>query len=265
MRAVDLTPTEERGGGRGPTRTGNLPYVLLAGLALALIGVAVLALTSKQISDNKDEVATLQQDLTAAEAKANELRPFADFRAMQESRTSTVRALAQSRFDWERVIQELSLVIPSDIWLINITGSVTPDVSVTDGAEITARDAVAGPALELIGCAPSQDSVATFVAALEDIDGVTRVGVTSSERPEPESVSSGPTEGQDDCRTRDFISQFEIVIAFDAVPAPAGAVAPPPSVPAPTAGTPEQQQQLASAGQQTSEARQAADTFIPGG
>ena len=39
------------------------------------------------------------------------------------------------------------------------------------------RAAIAGPALELSGCAKGQEAVAGFVTALKDIDGVTRVGV----------------------------------------------------------------------------------------
>ena len=30
---------------------------------------------------------------------------------------ATVTSLADSRFDWERVMRELSLVLPADVWL----------------------------------------------------------------------------------------------------------------------------------------------------
>jgi Tfp pilus assembly protein PilN len=276
MRPVDLTPEEERGrrgvaSDRAPSRAGNLSYVIVGALALCVIGVAALALTSKSISDKEAEVAGLEQDLADSEAKAAALAPFAQFRAIQESRAGTVASLAKSRFDWERVIRELSLVLPPDVWLTNLTGTVTPEVSVPNDASISARDSVLGPALELVGCAPSQDSVAGLAAALEDIDGVTRVGVASSELPEPGNVdSAGSSEGDDaECRTRRFISKFQIVLAFDAVPVPAGATAPPPSVPAPlpSGGEP----QLAdttgqdSAAQQSATAQNATETYVPGG
>src|SRR5262245_31827973 len=124
MRAVDLTPAEERqGGGRGPTRTGNLPYVILIGLALGVLGFGVLALTNKSISEKESQITSVEADLVAAQERADAMRPFAEFRAMQELRNATVASLAQSRFDWERVIQELALVVPSDVWLINVTGT----------------------------------------------------------------------------------------------------------------------------------------------
>jgi len=267
MRAVDLTPPEERqGGGRGPTRTGSLPYVILIGLALGVIGFGVLALTNKQISEKESQITTLEADLVTAQQRGDAMRPFAEFRAMQELRNATVASLAQSRFDWERVIQELALVVPSDIWLINVTGTVVPDVAVQNSAEITARDSVAGPALELVGCAPSQDSVASFAAALEDIDGVTRVGVSASERPDPDTEVSASGENEEDCRTRDFISRFEIVVAFDAVPAPATAAAPPSTVPGTLAPAPSGQvASTNTATEQAGEAQQAAGTVLPGG
>jgi len=273
MRPVDLTPEEERGrgGDRTPTRAGNLSYVVVAALALCVIAVAAMALTSKSISDKEAEVAQLEQDLASAEANAAALQPFTTFRSIQESRASTVASLAQSRFDWERVIRELSLVLPSDVWLTNLTGTVLPEVSVPNEAAISVRDSILGPALELVGCAPSQDSVAGLVAALEDIDGVTRVGVASSELPDPSSVnpSSQSDDAEEECRTRKFISKFEIVLAFDAVPVPTGATAPPPSVPAPLPSGGESQladtTAQASAAEQTAEAQNATETYIPGG
>jgi hypothetical protein len=69
--------------------------------------------------------------------------------------------------------------------------------------------------------------VAGFVTALKDIDGVTRVGVQSSELGEQEEGAGSTggasgSEGGGDCQTRDFIAAFDIVVAFDAAPVPAG-------------------------------------------
>lgn len=277
MRPVNLIPADERRGDRAPMRTGSISYVVVGALALALLAVIAVAFTSKQISDRESEVASLQQEEQAVTAKAETLRAFADFRAVQESRTASVASLAQSRFDWERVIRELSLVIPDDVWLINLTGTASPGVSLEDGADITVRDTVEGPALEVVGCAPSQDAVARFITDLEDIDGVTRVGIQSSERPtdatqEQQQQQPGAEDEQEgeDCRTRDFITKFELVVAFDAVPTPPTATAAP-SVPAPVAPAAQDGAQLAgteaqtSAAQQTAKAQDAQSAYVPGG
>ena len=279
MRPVNLMPPEEaRGSGRSPLRTGIASYVLLGGLALGLLLLIAVALTSKQISDRESEKEQLTQELAEATARAESLRAFRDFRDMQERRTATVASLAQSRFDWERVLRELSLITPDDVWLVNLTGTVSPAIDIDDGADVASRDTIQGPALELIGCAPSQDSVAAFIAALEDIDGVTRVGFDSSaksDNPTATETAGATTAGSeagtsDDCRTRDFINQFEIVIAFDAVPAPPTATEAP-GVPAPLAPQGEGTQQVSgstgstnSTTEQVGQAQQATDV-VPGG
>ena len=248
MRPVNLIPPDEQGVGavsRGPLRTGPVAYIVVAALALALIMVIAIAVTSKQISDQRARATTLQTDLAAATERANSLRAFSDFRQVQEARNQTVNSLAQSRFDWERVLRELSLVLPDDVWLIKMTGTVNPAVQVSDGAQVQIRASIAGPALEIVGCAPDQDAVAGFVAALEDIDGVTRVGIGSSSRSDqqaaaaaaPAAPSSGAgSENSEDCRTQENIYQFEIAVAFDSVPVPPTA-SPAPSVPAPAPPT----------------------------
>jgi Tfp pilus assembly protein PilN len=237
VRPVNLIPPDERRGDAAPMRTGVFTYVLLGGLAVAVLAIAVLALTSKQISDRKSEVAQLQQQEQAAQVHAQSLQAFTQFRAAQEARSGTITSLAQSRFDWQRVLNEFAKVIPSDVWLTQLAGTVDPTVSVPDGPDLQTRAAATGPALEITGCASGQDAVAGLIANLQEIDGVTRVGLESSERSDDPSATAtaSPTTADSnaadtDCRTRDFITQFKIVAAFDEVPSPATATATP-SVP----------------------------------
>jgi Tfp pilus assembly protein PilN len=243
MRPVNLIPKDQRRGDRAAMRTGIASYVLLGALAMGVLAVAVLALTSKQISDHKAEITQLQLQEQSAVAKAQSLQSFTTFRAAQEARSGTITSLAQSRFDWQRVLNEFARVIPSNVWLIKLAGTVDPTVSVTDGPDLQTRDAAPGPALEMVGCASSQDAVAGLIANLQEIDGVTRVGLESSERPDATqgTATAAPTTSDSnatttDCRTRDFITQFKILVAFDEVPTPATASTTPsvpPGVPTP--------------------------------
>ena len=235
MRPVNLIPPEDRRGEQAPLRTGPLVYIVLGALVAVLVGVVALVLTDNQISERKDEVAKLKREDTAAAVRATRLASYTRFRSLSEQRVETVQSLADSRFDWERVMRELSLVLPGDVWLVNLTASATPDTTVSGGGSggssgAALRSAVPGPALELTGCATGQEAVAGFVTTLKDIDGVTRVGVQSSELGEREdgeagggaAVTSGSAEAatSDECRTRAFIAKFEIVVAFDAAPIP---------------------------------------------
>jgi Tfp pilus assembly protein PilN len=231
MRPVNLIPPEDRRGDQAPLRTGPVAYILLGALVVVLVGVTALVLLGNQVSDSKSEVATLKGEDAVASAKAQRLAAYTQFRSMSEQRVATVSSLADSRFDWERVMRELALVLPHDVWLTGLTATASPEVTLEGGAGggsgADLRSAVPGPALELSGCATGQEAVAGFVTALKDIDGVTRVGVQSSELGEEEEsattstevgASTGSTDGE--CRTREFIAKFEIVVAFDAAPVP---------------------------------------------
>jgi Tfp pilus assembly protein PilN len=224
MRPVNLIPPEERRGDQAPLRTGPLPYIVLGALVALLVGVTAIVLVNNQIAEGKSEVAKLESEDAAASAKAQRLVHFTQFRDMSEQRVATVQSLADSRFDWERVMRELALVLPHDVWLVGLTATAAPGVSVTGGgggSASTMRGAIPGPALELTGCAKGQEAVAGFVTALKDIDGVTRVGVQSSElseKSEGEGGGGASSSSGDECRTRDFIAKFEIVVAFDAAP-----------------------------------------------
>lgn len=226
MRPVNLIPPEDRRGDSAPLRTGPLPYMLLAGLVALLLGVTAVVVTNNQISEKESEVAKLEGEDTVASARAQRLTHFTQFQTTSEQRVETVSELADSRFDWERVMRELSLVLPHDVWLVGLTASAAPGVGVEGGGGggggSSMRAAIAGPALELTGCAKGQEAVAGFVTALKDIDGVTRVGVQSSELGEEKEGGEGgggsDSSGGEECRTHAFIAKFEIVVAFDAAP-----------------------------------------------
>lgn len=217
MRPVNLIPPEERPGERRPMRGGPIAYIVVGALAAAVIGVAALAITDNQISDTESEIARLQEQTAAVEARAQALDAYTQFHALREQRVSTVTSLANSRFDWERVMRELALILPDNVWLTNLTGTAAAGVSVEGAASVSLRGNATGPALELTGCASSQDAVAGFVQALKEIDGVTRVGVPTSALG-TEGASAGASSASGTCQTRDSIAQFQMVAAFDAAP-----------------------------------------------
>ncbi|MGE0066002.1 MAG: PilN domain-containing protein [Solirubrobacterales bacterium] len=221
MRPVNLIPTEERRGERRPLRGGPLAYVIVGALALAVIGVAVLVVTGNQISERKADVTQLESETAAVEAEAQALAAYTQFHGTAQARVATVSSLADSRFDWERVMRELALVFPDDVWLTNLTATASPAVAPENAASVSLRSGVAGPALEIIGCGRSQDAVAGFVQVLKDIDGVTRVGLQGSSL--GETSGGGGSSAASTCQTRGFIAQFQLVVGFDAAPVSAEA------------------------------------------
>ena len=301
MRPVNLIPPEERRGEKAPMRTGPLAYVIVAVLAVGLLAVTATILTGNQIADRKAEKTSLEAQVSQAQVEARRLQSFSDFATLQQARELTVTSLAQSRFDWQRVLRELAIVIPSDVWLTNLNAKASaaaaaPSSSSSSSSSSSgAATSIAGPSLDIQGCASGHDAVASFLAALHDIDGVTRVAVLSSDEPDSSgsTTSAAPAAGATggaggaSCAARNFISTFEVVAAFDS--AQLGAAAQPSTTTPPAAtatastqttsanatasaadqsqvsdGQQQLQQQKDSAAQQTQKAQKAEHTLVPG-
>ena len=229
MRPVNLIPGSQRKGDSAALRNGWLSYAVIAVLVLVLGGVVSVVLVGNKITDDKTQVADLQAREAAAQARATQYAPYVDFAQLTETRKTTVAGLAQSRFDWERVLNELAIVIPSNVWLTSLAGNVAGDSSSSasgaSGAS-TLASGVTSPSLTISGCATDQRAVASFLSALRDIDGVTRVGLESTLRSDAVdsstggSTSSAPSAGSGaggSCSgTRPLVS-FDALATFDAV------------------------------------------------
>lgn len=226
MRPFNLIPSEQRAGRRPSTRTGMLVYVVVGGLAAVLAALTLVVVTGNKVADQREELRALQAEQAELASQVTQLAPYAAFSELSASRTTTVASLARSRFDWARVLRELALVLPEDVWLTSLTATVAPDVQVPQGTGVSLRGEAEGPALEIIGCGIGHQAVARFLTRLEDIGGVTRVAASRSQRPTGEGAGKGSGEGGDECRTRDSVARFELVAAFDGVEAGPASLAP---------------------------------------
>lgn len=240
MRPVNLIPGDERRGRHAASGRNKAPFVVIGALVLVLCAVSAIAVFDKHASDKQTEVDALEAQVQSAQAEAASFDSFTSFQQLHDARLATIDSLAKSRFDWERVMRELSIVIPDDVFLTNLTGTVTPAVSVTNGAGLSLRGSIPGPALELVGCARNQRTVARLIAAMDDIDGIGRVVVSNSSKADPTEKSdatddtgapAGGSSGSDvaGCSARPNYPTFQLVAAFDGVPVTADPAAVPPT------------------------------------
>ena len=213
MKAVNLIPAESARHGRTTVaiRAGGPigAYAVLAVLAVAVVMASAWALTSKQLGDRQAELAQVERDAQAMEAKAQSLKSFTDFAALRKARVETVSGLLDGRFDWAHSLRELARVVESDVSLTSVVGTVSPASAVPGGGGGSSlRTALPVPAVDLVGCAKSQAHVATLMARLRAIDGVDRVTLASSEKGE----STSPSES--DCRSTPQTPQFQLTIFY---------------------------------------------------
>ncbi len=223
MKAVNLIPVESR---RGGDRSGGAVYMLLGAMTALVLVAAVWVLLNNQVSDRSAQVEQLRVETAAAQQEATALAPFRNFAAMREKRVATVRSLAESRFDWGPVLRKVGLVLPRDVSLKSMVGTVAPGVSVgSEGGSDSSslRGGLAVPAVELSGCAGSQAQVARTMTRLRLVNGVTRVSLGSTEKNESSAAqanlsdagTSGAGAGAGDCRRTAKMPKFSIVVFFE--------------------------------------------------
>ena len=138
MRPVNLIPAEDRRGDAAASRTGALSWIVVGVLALLVLGVGAVVTTNSDIADKEADVAALTQTEAATRARAESLSAFTSLQSIKDARVQTVAALAESRFDWQRVMEELARVIPAHVWLTALSG--------TSGAAPDAAEATHGRA-----------------------------------------------------------------------------------------------------------------------
>ncbi|HEY2714884.1 MAG TPA: PilN domain-containing protein [Solirubrobacterales bacterium] len=233
MRPVNLIPAEDRPGQRRPMRGGPLAYIVVGALAFALLGVTMLVTTSNTISDREAEATGLESEIASAKAEVQALSAYTQFHQVREQRTATIESLANSRFDWERVMRELALILPVNVSLTSLSASAAGG-----GAEAGGEAGVSAsaPGLSLSGCATSQAAVAGFILALKEIDGVTRVGMQSSSVGGGAGGASSASATSAGCPGEaKSVLQFQMTVLFDAAPVATEATGEEAAAPAPEA------------------------------
>jgi Tfp pilus assembly protein PilN len=115
VKPVNLLPESQRR--RDPAARAGSSYVVLGVLAALLLMTLSYVLVSNQVTSRNNEAAAAGAEAERLEAEAGALGSFGDFAQVLQTRATSVRALASSRFDWERLMRELARVLPDEGWL----------------------------------------------------------------------------------------------------------------------------------------------------
>ena len=215
MKAVNLIPADQRRSSGGAGKSGGAVYVLLGGLAIVVAMVAVLTLTNRSVAEKTAEATSLEAQADVATAKVGNLVAYQQFNQVVKTRATGVKTLAGTRIDWGETFEQVSRVIPADVSLTQLVASTAPGQG---GGTVSLRSALNNPAIEIIGCAPSQSRVALLMARLRRLEGVQRVSVAASDKQDSSSgaasQSDGGSGGSAGCQTDDQVPQFQMVVFF---------------------------------------------------
>ena len=135
-------------------------------------------LTTNTVKDRTGAARRGHRPGAATSQRVNQLKPYADFQQMAETRIQTVKDLAASRFDWEQALRDISRAIPADVTLSTLNGYVSSAAG--GGSRHPQRDRRAGDRAQRLH--DGQRQVATLLSRLRSVDGVTRVTLTKSTR-----------------------------------------------------------------------------------
>jgi Tfp pilus assembly protein PilN len=176
VRAVNLLPEAQRR--QPPLRAARRPLAALAILgALGGMGYWGYSVNS-DIAGVRDqvEVATaardrLQSDLAAYQAADQRFESG-------RLRRGAVIALASGRVNWERLIRDVSAVIPRTVWLVALNADL--DEGAPGAAAAVADPNTVPRGLHLDGYARSHAQVATTMARVAAVKGLGEPRLTSS-------------------------------------------------------------------------------------
>src|SRR4051794_22111517 len=175
MRAVNLLPPRYRPARASGDRPG-IGYAALGALAVILLMVLLYVVTQNGINDAKDKTAQANVEKQAADARVGQLNAFGAFASLKTQRENAVVGIAEVRFDWERLMREVALVLPKGVYLTTFAGAPGGSESQASSGGASAT----GPLITLGGCAPSHLGVATTVVRLRKIHNVSDVNLQTS-------------------------------------------------------------------------------------
>lgn len=200
MRPVNLLPEGDRD--VRSMHQANGATIVLGVLGALLLAVLALVVTQNQINGRTGDIAEADQQAKVAQAKVEQLSSFGTFAAVKQARVDSVSKLAAARFDWERFMRELAIVLPDGTSLLQVSGSATGDqdtATASSASPATPTDSatVGSPIVTLSGCAKSQPKVAVLMVRLRRMYRVKDVELSDSTQADAAAgAATGPASGQ---------------------------------------------------------------------
>lgn len=194
MRAVNLLPRDFEQARKRPATP------VIVGCAGAVVATAVLAVgylsASSKVGSENSQLAAVQAQIAALPQPA---QPPATVSSLPQERQLRVTALASAlaqRVAWDRILREVSLVLPDDVWLDSL--DATAPVAPAPGVAAAAPTQPTG--FTITGFTYSQSAVARLLARLTvipDLEDVTLQSATQSAQTNASSPTTtaptGPT------------------------------------------------------------------------
>jgi Tfp pilus assembly protein PilN len=188
MRAVNLLPRDDSAqGGKVPplpVLVGCIGTVLVAALTAVMFLSASSGVAAKQKA-----LEQVQAEYAGLPAPVPQSPVVAEFPQQRQTRVTALATVLGQRVAWDRVLQEISQVVPNDVWLVTMN-AVAPFL--TPASTVVAAGASTAPqGFTVTGCTYSQDSVARFLARLSVVPDLTSMTLGKSSSSDAGSGGGG--------------------------------------------------------------------------
>jgi Tfp pilus assembly protein PilN len=182
VRAVNLMPRDDGRQAKGK----GAPLPVLVGASGAIFVLAVLGaftmIEGGKVKQAKEELAQVDAQLAALPAPPPP--PSAEEKQLASDQGARITALSTAiarRVAWDRILREVAIVLPDDIWLQSLKAT-SPVSGQTLEVAPTPTDASQANGLTLTGRAFSQASVARLLSRMQLIPDLTNVQLVKSDR-----------------------------------------------------------------------------------
>ena len=171
MRAVNLLPRDEAK--RSFEAKRGVVFGGVAGAALATAVLASMTVSAGgSVRSKQDELDALRAQIAAIPAvPAIDTSEEDALAADKGARIGALSAALSGRVAWDRILRQVSLVLPEDVWLSNLSAAA-PD---------TTQAAATGSGFTLTGATYSQNGVARFLSRLAVVPDLANVRLQSSQ------------------------------------------------------------------------------------
>jgi len=183
MRAVNLLPRQQV---QQKTERSN-PTVLVAAIGGAAVLLALVAgalLANRSLDRQRQALSSARAELAATPAHHVSASTQAFRQSVLSQREQRSLALASAigkRVAWDRILRRFALVLPSDVWLTSLTGTVPLDSPAATTVVTTPSALPTTPtALTINGYTYSQASVARLLERLAVLPDLKNVQLSNS-------------------------------------------------------------------------------------
>ena len=186
MRPINLLPTRFQPARASGERPG-IGYAAIAILAVLLLMIVGYVITNNGINDAKEKTAQAQAEQQVAQAKIGQLQAYGDFATLRTTREAAVKGVADARFDYERLMREVALVLPHNTYLTQFSSGA----GAAGTTQTTATTTSTGPTVSVTGCAPSHPGVATALVRMRKLHNVESVDLQTSTKAAESAAAAG--------------------------------------------------------------------------